>query len=73
MSGGFAYGSVLVVVGDPNDPGAGEGRHLSCMSDTEPLRGVLDPEGGGLGVPTILLYGSHGEDGRDPDDSGENI
>ncbi len=60
-------------VGDPKDSWAGEGRLLSCMSGTEPLRGVLEPDGGGLGVPTILPYGSHGEEGRDPDDSGENI
>lgn len=73
VSGGFAYGSVLADVGEPKDSWAGEGRLLSCMSDTEPLRGVLEPDGGGLGVPTILPYGSHGEGGRDPDDSGENI
>lgn len=73
VSGGFAYGSVLVDVGDPKESWAGEGLLFSCMSEKEPLRGVLDPDGGGLGVPTILPYGSHGEEGRDPDDSGENI
>lgn len=67
MSGGFEYTSAFV--GEPKDSWAGEGLPLSCMSDIE----HLDPEGGGRGVPAILAYGSQGDDGREPDEPGENI
>lgn len=72
VSGGLAYGSTDDV-GEPKPSWAGDGRPLSCAS--EPRRGVLEPDEGGRGVPTIFVYGSQGEEGRDPVDEppGENI
>lgn len=68
-------------VGEPKDSWAGEGLPLSCCSikevgdlpdSTGILRHVFGPIIGGLGVPTILAYGSHGEEGLEPEDPGEN-
>lgn len=67
-------------VGEPNDSWTGDGRSRSCCSalgdfpeSTELLRGVLDAIGGGRGVPTILAYGSQGEEGLEPLVLGENL
>ena len=80
VSGGLAYGSLLRDVGDPKGSWAEEGLPLSSDIDlgdfpdsTRALRCEFEAMGRGLGVPTILAYGSPGEDGLDPDEPGENI
>lgn len=81
VSGGLAYGSLLMDVGEPKDSWAGEGLPLSCGSmkfvgdlpdSTDILRHAFGPRVGGLGVPTILAYGSHGEEGLELEEPGEN-
>lgn len=51
VSGGLAYGSLHMAVGEP----MGSERPLGDFPDSELRRGVPCPEGGGLGVPTILV------------------
>lgn len=80
LSTSLGYGSLLKEVGEPKDSCAGDGLPLSCCSikevgdlpdSTGILRQAFGPIIGGLGVPTILAYGSHGEEGREPEDPGE--